>query len=143
MSAEAAWAKQAYRKCSKDFQIPWTTKEQEDESKQNPITFLNFLSYSLADIAIYHLGYDPNIGILHGRTKGGGLCYDIADVVKPIIALIPSFVARKYSYSLGKMKEQFLNDVVRYDLLDYLIKTLEQLFNEEEIIEANLNARRF
>jgi hypothetical protein len=41
------------------------------------------------------------------------------------------------------MKEQFLNDVTRYDLLDYLIKTLEQLFKEEEIIEANLNARRF
>jgi len=135
--SEAAWAKRSYRKLAKEFNIPLTNKESEDKNKKNPITFLNFLSYSVADIAIYHLGYDPNIGILHGRTKGGGLAYDLADIIKPIVALVPSFVARDKGYSLSKVKSNFISDIIRYDLLDYLIKTLEILFNKKEEKEVN------
>jgi CRISP-associated protein Cas1 len=132
VSAEGAWAKRAYRKLSNDFQIPWSSKKDEDQSKKNPITFLNFLTYSIADIAIYHLGFDPNIGILHGRTKGGGLSYDLADIVKPILALVPSFISRQKSYTLSKIKSEFILDVIRFDIIDYLIKTLEMLFPKEQ-----------
>lgn len=134
---EAAWAKRAYRKLAKDFDIPWTNKDNEDKNHKNPITFLNFLSYSIADIAIYHLGYDPNIGILHGRTKGGGLAYDLADIIKPIVALVPSFVARYKSLKLAQIKSNFISDIIHYDLIDYLIKTLEMIFNKKEEKEIN------
>lgn len=141
LSAEAAWAKRAYRKLATDFNIPWSTKEEEDKNKKNPITFLNFLSYSIADIAIYHLGYDPNIGILHGRTKGGGLCYDLADVIKPITALVPSFIARRNEMNLNQIKAKFIAEILHYDIIDFLIKTLEKMFDQCEEKEVNSHAR--
>lgn len=133
MAVEGAWAKRAYRKIAQDFKIPWQSKKVEDESGNSPIIFLNFLSYSIADIAIYHLGYDPNIGVLHGRTKGGGLSYDLADVFKPILALVPSFIAQQRMMNLKQMKNEFISDVVRFEILDYLIKTLEMMFPKNEI----------
>jgi CRISPR/Cas system-associated endonuclease Cas1 len=132
MAVEGAWAKRAYRKLALDFKIPWESKIIEDESGDNPITFLNFLTYSIADIAIYHLGFDPNIGVLHGRTKGGGLSYDLADVVKPILALVPSFIARQRLYNLKQIKADFISDVIRFEIIDYLIKTLTLMFPKDD-----------
>jgi CRISP-associated protein Cas1 len=130
MSEEAVWAKQSYRMLAKTHEVLWISKKIEDESRKNPITFLNFLSYSVADIVIHHLGYDPNIGILHGRTKGGGLCYDLADIIKPVLALVPSFKARQEEKSLKKIKSDFIAKTIEYDVISYLIKTLCLVFKD-------------
>ena len=104
LSKEGAWAREAYKFLSLQYGIPYTAKGKPFRGKKDPLTFLNFLSYSMADLAILHLGYDPNIGVLHGRTKGGGLSYDLADVVKPVVALNLSFIALKEEWSLNEIK---------------------------------------
>ena len=128
LSKEGAWAREAYKSLSLQYDIPYIARGKPFRGKKDPLTFLNFLSYSIADLAILHLGYDPNIGILHGRTKGGGLSYDLADVVKPVIALNLSFVACKENWNLNEIKYQFMKLILEIDVLKYLLNTLNEIF---------------
>jgi CRISPR-associated protein Cas1 len=123
LAQEGAWAKRAYGSIARLMNISWEGKKNAGENK-HPIIFLNHLSYSIADLAILHLGYDPNIGILHGRTKGGGLAYDLADIYKPLLALWDAFEAIKLNRSLGEMKSIFFSRVVECDVLEFCIQTL-------------------
>ena len=129
LSLEGAWAKQSYKKLAQKYKTKWSSKKIADD-KKHPIVFLNFLTYSIADIAILHLGYDPNVGVLHGRTKGGGLCYDLADVIKPVLALEGAFEAIANSYSLSEIKNKFMTKVRELDVLDYLVQALNATFKE-------------
>lgn len=132
LSKEGAWAREAYKSLAVQHDIPFVKRGKPFRGKKDPLTFLNFLSYSLADLTILHLGYDPNIGVLHGRTKGGGLSYDLADVVKPVIALSLSFQAIKEEWSLTEMKHQFMKLVLEIDVLNYLLKTLNEVFKKDD-----------
>ncbi|MDE0118852.1 MAG: CRISPR-associated endonuclease Cas1 [Bdellovibrionales bacterium] len=131
LSKEGAWARQAYKSLAVQYEIPYVKRGKPFRGKKDPLTFLNFLSYSLADLTILHLGYDPNIGVLHGRTKGGGLSYDLADIVKPIVALELSFQAIKEEWSLTEIKNQFMKLVLEIDVLNYLLKTLKEVFKKD------------
>ncbi len=131
LSKEGAWAREAYKLLSIQYNIPYVKRGKPFRGRKDPLTFLNFLSYSLADLTILHLGYDPNIGILHGRTKGGGLCYDLADIVKPVIALSLSFEAIKNEWNLTEIKNQFMKLVLEIDVLSYLVKTLNEVFKKD------------
>lgn len=123
MAAEGAWAKKTYSYLAKKKGVAWKGKE---ESKY--LHFLNHLSYSLADIAILHLGHEPNIGILHGRTGGGGLCYDLADVYKPLISLSLAFDFFEDPLPLIKVKEVFFKKVIDCDVIKEMILLLERIF---------------
>ena len=129
LSAEGAWAKKAYRRRASYYDdTSWRGKAVESKSRDNPLSFLNFLAYSLADIAIIHLGLDPNIGILHGQRRGGGLVYDLADIFKPIIALDLSFKAMSEGWSVQQSKVEFLNLVHTEDILTRMIDSLKKIF---------------
>ena len=132
LSKEGAWARESYKFLSAQYNVPYVKRGKPFRGKKDPITFLNFLSYSLADLTILHLGYDPNIGVLHGRTKGGGLSYDLADVVKPVIALVLSFEAIKNEWNLTEIKSHFMNLVLEIDVLNYLLKTLTEVFKKDD-----------
>ncbi|MFZ3229000.1 MAG: CRISPR-associated endonuclease Cas1 [Pseudobdellovibrio sp.] len=130
LAYEGVWAKQSYKMLAKHHGVTWTTKQKIDKEK-HPIVFLNFLSYSIADICILHLGYDPNIGILHGRTKGGGLCYDLADIVKPILALELSFESMSQQLNMKDLKSEFMAKVRELDVISYLVDSLTYAFGED------------
>ena len=131
LSKEGAWAREAYKSLSLQYNIPYSKRGKSFRGRKDPLTFLNFLSYSIADLTILHLGYDPNLGVLHGRTKGGGLSYDLADVVKPVISLALSFQAMKEEWTLTEIKNHFMKLVLEIDVLNYLLKTLNEIFKKE------------
>ena len=131
LSKEGAWAREAYKSLSLQYNIPYSKRGKSFRGRKDPLTFLNFLSYSIADLTILHLGYDPNLGVLHGRTKGGGLSYDLADVVKPVVSLALSFQAMKEEWTLTEIKNHFMKLVLEIDVLNYLLKTLNEIFKKE------------
>ena len=125
LSKEGAWAREAYKSLASQYEVPFVKRGKPFRGKKDPLTFLNFLSYSLADLTILHLGYDPNIGVLHGRTKGGGLSYDLADIVKPVIALSLSFQAIKEEWSLTEIKKSIYEISFRNRCLKLFIKYIK------------------
>lgn len=125
LGLEASWAKRSYAIVSNRNSIPLFIKK---DSQNHPINLMNHLLYSLTDVTISFMGLDPDIGILHGRTKGGGLCYDIADVYKPLLTLDQSMIAQKEMWSAKRIKDHLLEEILEYDIIDMQINLLKRIF---------------
>lgn len=56
------------------------------------ISLLNNMLYNYITLIILHLGLSPSMGFVHGTTRRGGLVFDIADIFKYEMCLLPSFL---------------------------------------------------
>lgn len=129
MGIEAAWAKAFYRRLASENRTPWNGKKQLGD--KNSLIFLNHLAYQLADIAIFHLGLERDIGVLHGRTKGGALTYDLADTIKPVLCTVPA-LANLNGQDVGRLKNSFIKDVIKTDAISFMTDTLSTIFKGEK-----------
>lgn len=53
----------------------------------------NYLAYGLSGSALWALGIPPHMSIFHGKTRAGGLVFDLADSFKDAIVLPIAFAA--------------------------------------------------
>jgi CRISPR-associated protein Cas1 len=51
----------------------------------------NYLCYGMAGAALWALGLPPHLSVLHGKTRAGGLVFDIADGFKDALVLPIAF----------------------------------------------------
>lgn len=138
---EGAWTRAYYGAMARHYKVSWKGKRKASVDPKNPLIFLNFLSYSIADLVLYYLGLDPNLGILHGRTKGGGLCYDLADIIKPVVTMELSFRLKQNNadlISISNLKSAFMAEIHRTKAVDYIIESIEDIFGK-----TNVNDNRF
>lgn len=56
----------------------------------------NYLCYGMAGAALWALGIPPNMSIFHGKTRAGGLVFDIADSFKDALVLPIAFSLASY-----------------------------------------------
>ena len=52
----------------------------------------NYLAYGLAASATWVLGLPHGLAVLHGKTRRGGLVFDVADLVKEAVILPQAFI---------------------------------------------------
>lgn len=55
----------------------------------------NYLCYGMAGAALWALGIPPHMSVLHGKTRAGGLIFDLADSFKDALVLPLAFGAAK------------------------------------------------
>lgn len=72
----------------------------------------NYLAYGYAGAALWALGIPPHMPVMHGKTRSGGLVFDLADTVKEAIILPYAFAAAK-----GRLKGD-LEKVFRAKVMD-------------------------
>lgn len=53
----------------------------------------NYLAYGMAGSALWALGIPPHMSIFHGKTRAGGLVFDVADAFKDALVLPIAFAA--------------------------------------------------
>lgn len=53
----------------------------------------NYLCYGMAGAALWALGIPPHMSIFHGKTRAGGLVFDLADSFKDALVLPLAFAA--------------------------------------------------
>lgn len=51
----------------------------------------NYLSYGMAGAALWALGIPPHMSVFHGKTRAGGLVFDLADAFKDALVLPIAF----------------------------------------------------
>jgi CRISPR-associated protein Cas1 len=51
----------------------------------------NYLAYGLASVVLWTLGLPPSLAVMHGKTRRGGLVFDLADVIKDACVLPTAF----------------------------------------------------
>lgn len=90
----------------------------------------NYLAYGLGATAAWVMGLPHGLSVLHGKTRRGGLVFDIADLVKDAVVLPQAFIAAM----AGDDEMQFRNRVIQRmniaNALDVMIDSVKHVANE-------------
>lgn len=77
----------------------------------------NYLAYGLASVVLWTLGIPASLSVAHGKTRRGGLVFDIADVIKDALVLPTAF---NVSRRMLDRKLEPKDSVFRGTLIDIL-----------------------
>lgn len=92
----------------------------------------NYLMYGLAAVSLHALGIPFSFLLLHGKTRKGGLIFDIADLYKDAIVMPLAFsVAQRNSKNL---EQQFRIELIKKlnedKIIDKMINTDKEIINK-------------
>lgn len=121
MLVEARWVKSIIR---------FLSDKHNRKIDRDRLKLLNHFCYSVCIPPITALGLDPNIGVIHGQNRGGGLVFDIADIFKPVASLQLSFSLPE-NLEPNLIKREFLNKIDEMCVQKMCIKTLEEMYSDD------------
>ena len=85
----------------------------------------NYLAYGLAASATWVLGLPHGLAVLHGKTRRGGLVFDVADLVKDALILPQAFVSAMRGDDEQAFRRACVEALTRAEALDAMIDTLK------------------
>lgn len=95
----------------------------------------NYLAYGLGTSATWVLGIPHAFSVLHGKTRRGGLVFDVADLVKDALVLPQAFIAAMAGETDQQFRQRCITQFHRADALDIMIDTLKD--TAKKLSEAN------
>lgn len=90
----------------------------------------NYLAYGLGATATWVLGLPHGLAVLHGKTRRGGLVFDVADLVKDAVILPQAFVSAMCGDSEQEFRDNCIETLVQTESLDFMIDTLKAIATE-------------
>lgn len=87
----------------------------------------NYLAYGLGASAAWVLGLPHGLAVLHGKTRRGGLVFDIADLVKDAIILPLAFVSAMRGDDEQSFRQSCIEGLTRAEALDFMIDTVKSI----------------
>ncbi len=87
----------------------------------------NYLAYGLAASATWVLGIPHGLAVLHGKTRRGGLVFDVADLVKDACILPQAFVSAVRGDEEQEFRQACIDNLTRSEALDFMIETLHDV----------------
>jgi CRISPR-associated protein Cas1 len=87
----------------------------------------NYLAYGLGATATWVLGIPHGLAVLHGKTRRGGLVFDVADLVKDAIILPQAFISAMRGDEEQEFRQACIERLVHYECLDFMIDTLKDV----------------
>ena len=87
----------------------------------------NYLAYGLAATATWVLGIPHGLAVLHGKTRRGGLVFDVADLIKDSLILPQAFLSAMRGDEEQDFRQACLDDLSRAQALDFMIDTLKDV----------------
>lgn len=85
----------------------------------------NYLAYGLGATATWVLGIPHGLAVLHGKTRRGGLVFDVADLVKDATILPQAFVSGARGDTEQQFRQACIEALTRTESLDFMIDTLK------------------
>lgn len=83
----------------------------------------NYLAYGLGATAAWVLGLPHGLAILHGKTRRGGLVFDIADLVKDALVLPQAFISAMRGDDEQTFRQACIDRFSQAEALDLMIDT--------------------
>lgn len=87
----------------------------------------NYLAYGLAASATWVLGLPHGLSVLHGKTRRGGLVFDVADLVKDAVILPQAFLSAMKGDDEQSFRRACIEKLTRTEALDFMIDTLKDV----------------
>lgn len=97
----------------------------------------NYLAYGLAATATWVLGIPHGLAVLHGKTRRGGLVFDVADLVKDAIILPQAFISAMRGDEEQEFRQACIESLTRNESLDFMIDTLKEIAGDLGNIERS------
>jgi len=141
LGVEGSMARDLYHHCArvagmKDFQRKPQARDR-GVNMDDPNRLLdrgNYLAYGLASVVCWTLGLPASLAVIHGRTRRGGLVFDIADVVKDAVILPLAFAtavqARTEPVADTDFRAACLAAFVDHGALPTMFKAVERAMDE-------------
>jgi CRISP-associated protein Cas1 len=85
----------------------------------------NYLAYGLAATAAWVLGLPHGLAVLHGKTRRGGLVFDIADIIKDALILPNAFIAAMEGEDSTEFRRRCTETFQTAEALDRMIDTIK------------------
>ena len=85
----------------------------------------NYLAYGLGATAAWVLGLPHGLAVLHGKTRRGGLVFDIADLIKDAVILPQAFISAMRGDTEQDFRQSCIESLTRTESLDFMIDTLK------------------
>jgi len=127
---EARMSKLLYRLASRATGFGEFTRSKRGESTDVANQFLdhgNYLAYGLGATATWVLGLPHGLAVLHGKTRRGGLVFDVADLVKDAVILPQAFASAMQGHSEQQFRQACIAALTRGEALDFMIDTIKSI----------------
>lgn len=93
----------------------------------------NYLCYGMAGAALWALGIPPHMSVFHGKTRAGGLVFDLADSFKDALVL-PYAFATVFEKSVDDPQKLFRTRLISafndHKILKEAIASIERMISE-------------
>ncbi|WMC09196.1 type I-F CRISPR-associated endonuclease Cas1f [Oceanimonas pelagia] len=90
----------------------------------------NYLAYGLGATATWVLGLPHGLAVLHGKTRRGGLVFDVADLVKDALVLPQAFLSAVKGEEEQEFRHRCIESLTRAEALDFMVDTLKDIATE-------------
>lgn len=87
----------------------------------------NYLAYGLGATAAWVLGLPHGLAVLHGKTRRGGLVFDIADLIKDALVLPQAFISAMAGEDEQEFRRRCTEGFNQAEALDVMIVSLENI----------------
>lgn len=86
----------------------------------------NYLAYGLAATATWVIGLPHGLSVLHGKTRRGGLVFDVADLIKDALVLPQAFIAAMQGEEEQEFRQRCISGFQRTEALDVMIDGIKE-----------------
>ena len=86
----------------------------------------NYLAYGLAAVAAWVTGIPHGLAVMHGKTRRGGLVFDLADLIKDALVMPQAFLAAMAGEDAQEFRQRCIAAFQHADALDIMITSLQE-----------------
>lgn len=90
----------------------------------------NYLAYGLGATATWVLGLPHGLAVLHGKTRRGGLVFDVADLIKDALVLPQAFISAVRGDEEQTFRGACIESFTQVEALDFMIDALKNIAEE-------------
>lgn len=133
LSEEARLTKALYKLAVQATDYGEFTRAKRGASTDSANRFLdhgNYLAYGLAATATWVLGLPHGLAILHGKTRRGGLIFDVADLIKDALILPQAFISGARGDEEQEFRQTCIESFTKNSAMDTMIDALKTIADE-------------
>ncbi len=128
LTEEARLTKELFRIAARAVDYGDFTRGKRGSGTDSANRFLdhgNYLAYGLGATATWVLGIPHGLSVLHGKTRRGGLVFDVADLVKDAVILPQAFISAMRGDGEQEFRQACIEALTRSGSLDFMIDTIK------------------
>ncbi len=131
MAVEGEWARMLYGMLARGFALNNFRREEGKQSRSTGedmansfIDHGNYIAYGYSASALNVLGISFAFPVMHGKTRRGGLVFDVADLFKDALVLPLAFKAAFEGYKDQQFRDELIETCQTQEVMDRIIEII-------------------